>query len=80
RPWDGVTVWDGVTTNPDDFPDFDDLAAEQMAGMAEGFLDADAGRVRDGKLVMQEMRERLARGEFNPHPPAQSGREYRNGK
>lgn len=80
RPWDGKTKWDGKSTDPNDHPDFDDMTAETSARIAASYLDADAGRVRDGKEVMREMRERIARGEFQPNPEERMAREYRNGK
>ncbi|MBC7808661.1 MAG: hypothetical protein H7145_21210, partial [Akkermansiaceae bacterium] len=68
--------WDGKSTNPD----FDDMTAEASAGIAAGILDMDAGRVRDGKEVMREMRERIRNGEFDPGSTKTQVREYRNGK
>lgn len=80
RPWDGKSKWDGKSTNPDDHPDFDDMTAETSARIAVGFLDMEAGRTRDGKEVMREMRERIRSGEFRPNPAEVQGHEYLNGK
>lgn len=80
RPWNGQTKWDGKSTNPDDHPDFDDMTAETSASVAAGILDVEAGRVRNGKEVMQEMRARVARGEFTPSIEEPQVRAYRDGK
>ena len=80
RPWDGKSNWDGKSTNPDDHPDFEDMTAETSASIAVGILDLDAGRVRDGKEVMREMRTRIRNGEFSPNPAEAQVHEYRNGK
>ena len=84
RPWDGVSKWDGVTTNPDDFPDFDDITAEQMASMCANDLarqSPDYPAPRDGKTVMREMRELIRQGKPLPtRERFQREQALRNGK
>lgn len=86
RPWDGVTKWDGATTNPDDFPDLPEMTAEQAAEMAAGALEERNGTAppsRDLREVMREMRECIVQGKPLPtRERAKALREQagRNGK
>jgi hypothetical protein len=67
RPWDGQSKWDGKSTDPNDHPDFDDITAEQIAGLSSAFLEEEVGvEPRDGIKVIQEMRECLSQGKPLP--------------